>query len=541
MSKESILFSSKERSPDHFLHGCAFHDSDIIIGNFGYRKFRHNRNMTIDPGHDGAYITLNRDGDSITIGTDHGGYSHLFFYSVPGFWAISNSFLDLVGYISRSNGRLTADVVSLSGFCIRSALGDQPSTLSTAVKEISILPPGKKIVATEATSVSPATFGLVDIDTRLHDLPSTEEEALELFISIWLSRVSTILQSGLRISCDITGGRDSRAVLAIILRVAKVLDAPLSELVHFNSNRSLNKDFEVANQIAEEFSLELGRNSPFNSMRPDHEDAYRIWRALYPGAYHRLHIPSIARSHEFVWFSGGGGESHRRVVGIGWCKEVEDLVIKAQADFPSVAIHERFLKQFRLDLESLRFGREAEFPSLLLHFRNFRERFHHGRRSGTLNSICPLSSQYLRNCSNLSSKRMWESGGLLAKVIADTTPRLLNIGFDKPYDLFKDIAAARLNRIYKLYDIDTSGRAYFDSEPVVGARGYRGVDVLGMIADDFQKNSERASKLGLFSSDQLTNSENVMCQALEAGGFTKSSEGRLLSHIVLAGELVRYC
>jgi hypothetical protein len=532
-----LYVSDRPLPPFDFL-GLAFDGSDVIAGLEGYGRFRQVRKKTLKPGADGAYIVLERRGDLTEIGADYGGYLHLFLYQHENFWALSNSFLELASYVSRRGVPLTPNLSHLSGFFVPRAMWQQPTTLRTGIREIRLVPPKSKIVIKHCE-----TGNRLVLENRTENeiKPGySYRDALGDYVRCWVGRMATMLQSDAFLICDVTGGRDSRTVLALMLSACRLLGIDPSERISFNSNPRNKNDLDFAKQLGDSCGFSIGldiarikRSSALHAT-----EAYEIWKTQYLGAYHPIYFNDRQRNGLKLWSGGSGGETVRPIKGIGVANEVIKLLDSARGLFWQEAHFEELRADFVEDLETLRTGERSDISSVLLHFRSFRERFHHGRRAMTNNAISPLSGQLLRQVGSLADKKVWNEGTVLADVMANAYPDVFGIPFEKDYTGFhhSDLAdRTQLPNILKNVDLD--GRCFLDMGDQSQSRTFQRKEVLDILAKDFEQSISRMQSLDLVPTRSFEMFSDHMKLALSEGGFRHPKDGCGIATVVLSAAL----
>jgi len=254
MDPDFFPISSADLVPRHYLHGFCIQEEDFIIGNEGYARSCAAQNIHIQPGQDGSYIIIRTAGDETVIGTDCSGSHKLFLYQLGEKWALSNSFIELVRFAAKKYLPVTVDESHLASVFINGPFGDPLTCLRTSIREIRLVPSIMEAVIIQtfygtAVKLRPLSSASKPVENKSY------EERLRGYLRLWVGRMATVLQSDLHMRADLTGGRDSRAVLSLMLAAAKYLGNDLMQRVNFASNRDAKADFAVASQIAEKCRL----------------------------------------------------------------------------------------------------------------------------------------------------------------------------------------------------------------------------------------------------------------------------------------------
>lgn len=512
----------------------------MVCGSTGYSKFKARRGRLVKPGQDGSYIVVNRNGAKTVIGTDFGGYSTLFLYQSGAHWAVSNSFVTLAQHAYCGSGGVSSDLLSLHSHNIKKSLGFQTSLISMGIKEIQLVPAGQQVVIHHAPDGDSATTEPIWTRKPAFADSARYHTAMRRFLTTAAGRMCTMLQSDADITCDITGGRDSRTVLAIMLFASRLLGIPLNGRIHFNSRKNAGIDFQIASQLCNSIDVTLNRPEmealTKRGLHGDH--GYKVWKQQHLGAHHQIMFPLVHRDATHFWLSGNGGESHRYRHSFGPSPDVEHYFRSVTKKFSCDKTRDRFLERLLGDLETQRHCAYSESDDLMLLYRSYRDRMHHGRRSRMFNAITPLSSRLLRQTSDYCTQESWENGLVLADIIANLAPDLLQTPFEKPYPGY-DAGSLIFRQLFSnlAEDVDTSGElfrdpAYTPAEPQDDSRC-----AMDAIKGDFSFAMVKAKELGIYSDDFLADAQQVMNTAAADTSDTPRLFGPQISHILLAAEL----
>jgi len=520
----------------------------MICGDAGYAKFKSRRNKRIKPGQDGSYVVVNRQGDQTVIGTDFGGYSTLFLYQSGSNWAVSNSFLTLAQHAHGGSGNLTADLLSLQGHGIECSLGFQTLLLSMGVKEIQLIPAGQQIVIQHhptnntAPVTAPLSVTVEPIWTRKRTFEDRDryQAAMRTYLTTAAGRICTMLQSDADITCDITGGRDSRTVLSLMLFASRLLGISLNERVHFNSRETAGIDFEISKDICTGLGIDLNRGAEdILGKRSIHgAHGYHAWKQQHLGAYHQIMFPIVYRDSTHLWLSGHGGESNRYRRSFGSSPDVETYFKRSTKRIGCKTTQEQLLQRFLADLERQRQSAYSDSDDFTLLYRSYRDRMHHGRRSRMFNAVTPLSSKLLRAASDHCGPEEWEKGLVLADIIANMAPDLLRTRFEKTYPGF-DTGTLIIRKLLPRFtsEVDTTGELFRSPSlsPIPTENAPR--DPIGIIKDDFDKALPKVKDLGVYSDAFLDTAQQAMDQAEKDLRFRSRPFGSQVSNVLLGAEL----
>lgn len=536
MNQDFFLVSSFDPVPRRYLVGYCFQDEDLVLGNEGYVKYWSIRKNNIQSGQDGAYIVVSSSGDEIVIGTDFSGYFKLFLYEQAGGWAVSNSLIGLAQFAASKNLPVTVDETHLSSFFMRGTFGRQLTSLHTCIKEIKLVPSTREIVIKrlqERDSVRLRPTAAISRMAQMND----HADGLREFMGLWTSRMATILQSDLHVTCDLSGGRDSRAVFSLMLTASRRFGGDLLQNVRFQSASSAKADYAVATRIAEEYGLTLGGSRANLGTGPtlSTAEAYDRWKSLSLGIYTPIYIPRRNRSSAEVNFGGGGGEGHRLFYEKS---DPKDFINQHQAHVPSRIQFRKLRAEILEDLALLSEGPEAKLDPLILHYRHFRDRCHGGCFPQYANKVAPLASGSLRAASNLCSPTMLDRSQILADILLNADEKLAFLPYDDPKkSLDAQHVAAQVDASQTIVAARNDGRVFAANDVQREAADFDRFEVFRMLCDDFLLNYERVRGTGLFPRSYLEAARTTVEEAARNGSLGHATNGCSISHVILAGEL----
>lgn len=316
------------------------------------------------------------------------------------------------------------------------------NTFSTPVKGMRLLEAGCWLTIGSSIAV---------VDDEVHnDFTPAEPEQYHQYVDMAaqeiISNVDAILESGFPITCDITGGRDSRIVFGALVALGRVGD------VEFNTNQTdanLHTDLVVASGLVKEFGGRYSGGYPvigYSLIAPKIRLAKR--RSQIFGSYHFITpgdlrpISSLIHGYA-IRMLGGGGELYRDYFQTLFdsvdptAEADESLVASMLQRHVGTVFGEKFMELYAphfvetfLNLPGQTIGHKLD-----AHYLNFRNRFHFGSRistPGALLAINPALSGYaLRAARSLPSEEK-ATGRVLFDVIRAMDERLAYLPFDKP-------------------------------------------------------------------------------------------------------------
>lgn len=526
-----LIASDRAATSDRFL-GYAFCGSDIVIGEDGRRSYETAPGKQIEFGLDGSYVLIRRRGKSVEIGTDYNGHGKLFLYRSGRYWAVSNSFFSLVEHVRTQSYPVTLDLAHLSSFHVKNTMGVQLLSLRTAVREIELVPT-HRILRLEDGNLTSTIRPESEID-QAHSY----DEALARFLAEWTSRIVTLINCPAKLVCDITGGLDSRSVLAIVLAAGKKARDPTLSRVHFNSNASQTEDFAVAQELAKASGVKLGGGTNlFSDRRPTGEEAYRRWQQLYLGTYTLLFTPNLDMPKDLFWMGGEGGESVRTFYK---CSSARDLLDRIPDPDIKPEYSKRLFNEALEDLATIISEAPFRKDPGRVHYRNFRERFHGARRADYVCAVSPLSGKSSKRIAELATESNIDSGQINRDIVANAAPNLLLVPFDSETKPSGEAVLAQCRRVRDwLADVDTSGQVHgYEKAEVSRSTGSQKL-FLELLLKDFLDVRDNAKALGLFSDEYLSSAQSLLEKAAKEGKFANIAKSRISAHVLFAGTLAR--
>jgi hypothetical protein len=532
----TFTFSSKSNLPIRTLLGFAFINNDLISGSEGYDKYFTKTGGFILPGEDGTYITLNHIGLSLEIGTDFAGYMVLYLYSSRGEWAVSNSLRDLVALCKKEGFPLTRNVSAVFPAFMSGPLWQQPLSLRTPFDEIHLVPKGSKVVISTQEQARSVMLLPVDADNSMAQ--ASYEDRLYKFVKSWVSRYITVLNSPIRLTCDVTGGLDSRANLALLLTAARMAGIDPSRSVHFNSNRNMKADLITAQSLAELFDFVIGKTGELNQPRIPSEDGYARWIENSIWSYWPVYFASTSRADETFWTGGAGGEIHRWITGVGLASNIGDLLERHRASAPSGWDFSHFKEAVVEDCKSCEASADFSKNSFVSHFSNFRVRFHHGRRGRLLNALSPLSGKELYWASCMQSDDERKSQRVFSDIFSATIPEMALVPFSNDYPNFysRRCLPVAFSPV-KACDVDFGGEFYGGTAaPRVGNQTFSAM--IDMLRSDFSSAEAAIVQSGILHKSWFQSCNEILLAASQRGRFAHPSDGQRAAAIIMLHDFI---
>jgi len=282
--------------------------------------------------------------EEIRINQDFYGGFGLYIYENKNteYFALSNSFLLLEEYlIGKQNFTLNKDFsdnLAISYLCTA-------SLYETMINEIMLIPSNAYIVL----NIKKRTFKIHYIDYKENSIPFESEEGLKI-IDKWVDKWSYIFHSlkekTNNIMLDLSGGFDTRTVLAILLNSGIDMNG-----IFVNSKNDTlythEQDFKIASIISKKFRFKLNNLLlDKNGINLSIKDS--IFLTIYTklGFHKEFYIQTKFYSKPIFHFTGSGGESVRRHHHVPIKKYIENLC--SQAKLVNVNSEEFYNSSMRL-------------------------------------------------------------------------------------------------------------------------------------------------------------------------------------------------
>lgn len=196
----------------------------------------------------GFFTLIKREQSKIEISMDAMGYGLVYYYNDGEFWAASNSFYKLMVYL-KTRVKLTFD--SEYGYLFSGVPHIATiSHSSSLIKEIKLLALNEKIVVNTDRSSMSIVQSAFDPIVKMNTAEGLE--AIDKWAYKWIKFVRFLAKHGEQINVQLSGGFDSRFVLALILASGIDMDK-----INIESFVDYKDDFEIASSIAEHYNFKL--------------------------------------------------------------------------------------------------------------------------------------------------------------------------------------------------------------------------------------------------------------------------------------------
>lgn len=283
------------------MYGFSISKLGFLTDNY-YKTLGHYE----DPEYLGAYIMIRILGNEIIINQDYYGSYGLYIYEnkESEYFAISNSFLLLGEYlVEKQNISLNKDFVD--NFLISGLYSD--TIYETMINEIIRIPSNAFIIINKKNKLIKIKY--MDYEENTIKLESKKgREIIDKWIDKWTYIIRSIKKKSKNIIFDVSGGFDTRAVLAILLNSG--LD--LKEISFYSTTskaRDLPEDFKIAELISSKLDFNLNKyNFDKNYIKWTVKD--KLFGSLYSklGFHKDFYINRGFYKQPILSFGGGGGE-----------------------------------------------------------------------------------------------------------------------------------------------------------------------------------------------------------------------------------------
>ncbi|HWL42922.1 MAG TPA: hypothetical protein VNQ73_08255 [Ilumatobacter sp.] len=529
----SFLLSSRDPLPEATVFGHAFQGVDLAIGQEGAAAYATARGRQVEPGGDGAYVAVANSPRGVAIGTDRAGYGRLFEYRHGSDWILGTSLIEVVEQAAKRRWPLTPNTDHFQTFLMRGSLGNQLVTHRTVFDQITLVPANRHLAVTK---------GWRRAKLEHHPYPdatgpgSTSYPALLAeCISLLVGRMSTLLRSGVSISSDITGGRDSRVILAALLCAHDHTGRKLGDLVRFTCSPRPATDLPVAQDLSGRYDLGVNSRSGPTTVPRSAVDNYRLWRRECLGVYGPIYLPN--RASPEIGMGGAGGEAAR----LFYKQPTIDSLLKFRGrHFYSAEALDRVRKDLEVELRQLDTGFEAGLDPRILHYRYFRDRLHGGRMSQLRTTIAPLASHVLRKASTALGAELRERSQVIADLMLNLAPELAEVPYEteaKSFDQRHHDDAVDVR--FAVRQSDCTGQVF--GQPLTPASPPATTDTaaLPVLYEAFERAAWEVRSRPGFPEHIVERAEPVARQAAETGRFTHPADAQPVHAVILAAEILR--
>lgn len=420
------------RLGDRFLSGLGVLDSSFYLGP---------RRMSLVPSNYGAgnYVFVDLSSHSALVQPDPFGMSMV--YASESF--VSNRLHLLALVINKINVP-----ASLSSTYNNGGFSYSLNTFDTPIDGVKLLPAGAAAKILNGKVHIEQTYLKSDFQERS---PTEYWQLIRKGAQEVVDNVTAILDSGLPVFSDLTGGRDSRVVFGALVASGRVKDVIFNTISNPTSP-GLIADLNIASGLVKRYGGSYqNRPVPIGYSVHTPEQNLERRRSQVFGTYHWIVPANIQPIFSLskipsIRMLGGGGELYREY----WKPmlfRTADSSIMSSDDYLSELLHQFKEKSFGNEflpsyIDSLletfqRLPGEKVGHKLDAHYLNFRNRFHFGQRHSIPESMYTLNvaaTPSLLEASRSLPLSEQMTGRVLFDVIRCFDDKLAYFEFDSPTD-----------------------------------------------------------------------------------------------------------
>lgn len=530
----TIFVITSEDSVNNFFQGYCFYGTDFIFGNEGYKKYRTFNSKPILLHEDGCYVLFtSKNSQTVTVSTDYWGYKKIFYYHNAGFWALSNSLLQLVGILRSKGVRLTPNYGQLSAISFRHSSTNQLFSFRTIFNEICLLKPYHILTLSKSAAVETLNTSIQATPNKIY--------SIEYFVELWSARLATLANNkNIKITIDLSGGLDSRAVLALAFRAANLIQREPRDFIKIQSNKNRYEDYIIAKSICEYYDLPLNiKKQPRAHI--DNFESYIFWKQNFLSVYHPIYFPSYPLDPLSIKLHGGGGENYRPFyVRSEYTNEFDKVKFRFAKSIAKNGARLHPWLESDLEFEVLSafsfIPTDFKYNPLIWHYQSFRNRFHVGCLMQYNTQICPLGSKYLYYASKRMTVDQINSGHLLYSVINICNRKLLEIPFDKPEKSpsLDIVNFLKSNSAITNYSIKFGG-FFVDKNISQDLTKNTRENRIQLLHNELTDTLNNKYVKTFWPSQFINETRSIMLDALTKGRFEKAGDGQTLSAILSSG------
>ncbi|WP_421297214.1 DUF6270 domain-containing protein [Aeromonas sp. 604015] len=289
---------------------------------------------------------------------------------------------------------------------------------------------------------------LIENQSQLGQKTLSYEEYLEKGIDeikyITKNSLDILAKNNPTICCDLSGGKDSRAALAVIMSVCD------NKYYIRTNDVTSNDDLSISLKIASYYDLKYIDSSHELCLPISYKDGIDIWRSYFMGDYHRMGLPNKSSYGESqtIRIGGGAGEIYRDF----WNK----IINRSSSSYFTAVVNElletessrlnKFTDEERQSMVSyikntltLEISNKNSFAALSEHYLKFRNRSHFGMRHFTTFNdavyVFPLLSPSLFKAALVLNETDRENGRLMFDIIERLQPELNRFEYDGGFSI----------------------------------------------------------------------------------------------------------
>ncbi|AXK46197.1 hypothetical protein [Brachybacterium saurashtrense] len=263
------------------------------------------------PDHaEGSFFRAERSGEGVRVCADEFAVSPLLHTSARGLFAASDS-LFVLTIVRRALGHPTdPHPAALESRRWTNSMGQQQFGPGTVVAGIDYAFPGT--VVTRDLRTGRTTIEHARLPQTLLDGIGSHEEAVTESARRMVQLFRALATAGVTINAAISGGMDSRVVLAA------ALTADIGERLAIGCQDNGSPDLEIATRLADRFRFPLNRGQRALQGRLQNNDQLAYWAVNSMGFYDALYAPRKLRRVEHPVFQVGGHGAEAAKGNYGW-------------------------------------------------------------------------------------------------------------------------------------------------------------------------------------------------------------------------------
>ena len=522
----SLISSWIKGSSIRSFSGIAYLKDSIVIGQEGFEKYCAHNDLTIDDFWDGRFSYFEQSGQNAKAATDFMGQDIVFYFNDGKNWAASNSFFYLAEFLAAQDIKLTTYPTVLAPYLFPTSFTQQLISDNTGIEEIKVL---------SATDLIQVDNGIFKIKKRAAIIPpavSKKEYASRLvdYAAKWASISRSLLNAYPDLTkVDVTGGRDSRTVLALILA-----GKPDLSKINFCSNVQYTKDFEVSQALGNLYGFNIeNRVVPYS--KASTEAVYDLWKYGNLGVYYPVYMVGGLEPSDSLHFHGAGGGCIRDVYHGNFIDQIANKIPSTPELKLSFRLeYARCLKDWGLENVS-------QAKAGTVHYRSCRSRLHFGRnwyRNLFTTLVTPISSWELLTAAEALSDQERARAQIYCDLMLLCSPELAHQPFDIAEKSFspETISSSPFAKSRpSLENYFTNFKIYAGSRKEVKSTQERsGVDFKKLLHRDIKLNADLARSINILpdnyaksAADDINAHKSIIKAAQKA------------SHLISIGEIVR--
>ncbi len=386
-SRSCIVLSSrmKREQISEFFFGIGFGADFIVRYQSGFEAFRHQ--FPGRPLHkefvDGSFLLGEYTDNQFLIRTDPIGVGTIFLWRQGKDWVVSNSLFVMAREIECLGHQPKLYPPALAIFSISPSGRDhgQIGSQNTALEDAILVPSNCALVIEflgDTPSITTKEIFEFPIRERNRDVYSKE---LLNFVQNWRDRFYTLRQNDQNLALSLSGGKDSRAVLAL-------LKSSLGEDFYAYTKKNKSADEEIANQLIEKQTSGIRPRPPWFSGRVNcsQSENYAFSLFHYAGVKRSAAYGQTLDMADFFTLSGGAVLDPVTMRG-SMAYRVEGL--RQQPRIQNEQIREHAVQEYESVYEDLPFDL-SDKNAKMYHYAQYRARLHYGNIS-----LSSLSSQLM--------------------------------------------------------------------------------------------------------------------------------------------------